>query len=52
MEIEKRMGFRVRSKYEDVVKWIQSDPPGVPYPKNARRFRQWKATCMRSSQLR
>ena len=34
MEIESRMGFRVRSKYEDVVKWIQSDPPGVPCPKN------------------
>ena len=34
MEIESRMGFKVRSKYEDVVKWIQSDPPGVPYPKN------------------
>ena len=34
MEIETRMGFRVRSKYEDVVAWIQSDPPGVPYPKN------------------
>ena len=28
------MGFKVRSKYEDVVAWIQSDPPGVPYPKN------------------
>ena len=34
MEIEKRMGFRVRSKYEDIVKWIQSDPPGVAYPRN------------------
>ena len=34
MEIETRMGMRVRSKYEDVVAWIQSDPPGVPYPKN------------------
>ena len=34
MEIETRMGFKVRSKYEDVVAWIQSDPPGVPYPKN------------------
>ncbi len=34
MEIETRMGDRVRSKYEDVVAWIQSDPPGVPYPKN------------------
>ena len=34
MEIETRMGFKVRSKYEDVVRWIQSDPPGVPYPKN------------------
>ena len=33
MEIETRMGFKVRSKYEDVVAWIQSDPPGVPYPK-------------------
>ena len=28
------MGFKVRSKYEDVVAWILSDPPGVPYPKN------------------
>ena len=28
------MGFKVRSKYEDVVAWINSDPPGVPYPKN------------------
>ena len=28
------MGFKVRSKYEDIVAWIQSDPPGVPYPKN------------------
>ena len=34
MEIEQRMGFKVRSKYEDIVAWIQSDPPGVPYPKN------------------
>ena len=34
MEIETRMVFKVRSKYEDVVAWIQSDPPGVPYPKN------------------
>ena len=34
MNIESRMGLRVRSKYEDVVAWIQSDPPGVPYPKN------------------
>ena len=34
MEIETRMGLKVRSKYEDVVAWIQSDPPGVPYPKN------------------
>ena len=34
MEIESRMGFKVRSKYEDVVRWIQSDAPGVPYPKN------------------
>ena len=34
MEIETCMGFKVRSKYEDVVTWIQSDPPGVPYPKN------------------
>ena len=34
MEIETRRGFRVRSKYEDVVAWIRSDPPGVPYPKN------------------
>ncbi len=34
MEIETRMGFKVRSKYEDVVAWINSDPPGVPYPKN------------------
>ncbi len=36
MEIETRMGFKVRSNYEDVVAWIQSDPPGVPYPKNRR----------------
>ena len=28
------MGFRVRSNYEDMVAWIKSDPPGVPYPKN------------------
>ena len=34
MEIETRMGFRVRSSYEDVVAWILSDPLGVPYPKN------------------
>ena len=34
MEIETRMGLKVRSKYEDVVAWINSDPPGVPYPKN------------------
>ena len=34
MEIETRTGFKVRSKYEDVVAWINSDPPGVPYPKN------------------
>ena len=34
MEIETKMGFRVRSNYEDVVAWIKSDPPGVPYPKN------------------
>ncbi len=34
MEIETRMGLKVRSKYEDVVAWINSDPPGVPYPRN------------------
>ena len=34
MEIETRMGFRARSNYQDVVAWINSDPPGVPYPKN------------------
>ena len=34
MEIETRMGFKVRSKYEDIVAWIQSDPPGVAYPRN------------------
>ena len=34
MEIEERMGFKVRSKYEDIAAWIRSDPPGVPYPKN------------------
>ena len=34
MEIPTKMGFRVRSNYEDVVAWIKSDPPGVPYPKN------------------
>ena len=34
MEIETRMGFKVRSKYEAVVAWIQSDPHGGPYPKN------------------
>ena len=34
MEIESRMGLKVRSKYEDVVAWLQSDPPGGPYPKN------------------
>ena len=28
------MGLKARSKYEDVVAWILSDPPGVPYPKN------------------
>ena len=34
MEIEHRMGLRVRSKYEDVVAWIQSDGgTPVPYPK-------------------
>ena len=34
MEIEHRMGLRVRSTYEDVAAWIQSGGgPGVPYPK-------------------
>ena len=34
MEIEHRMGLRVRSKYEDVVAWIRSGGgPAVPYPK-------------------
>ena len=34
MEIERRMGLRVRSNYEDVAAWIQSGGgPGVPYPK-------------------
>ena len=34
MEIEHRMGLRVRSKYEDVVEWIRSGGgPAVPYPK-------------------
>ena len=29
------MGFKVRSKYEDIVAWIQSGGgPGVPYPQN------------------
>ena len=36
MEIEQRMGLRVRSKYEDVVAWIRSGGgPAVPYPKRA-----------------
>ena len=35
MEIQERMGFKVRSKYEDVVAYILSNPrDGVPYPKN------------------
>ena len=34
MKVVERMGLQERSKYEDVVKWLQSDPPGVPYPKN------------------
>ena len=34
MEIEQRMGMRVRSSYEDVVAWIRSGGgPPVPYPK-------------------
>ena len=34
MEIEQRMGLRVRSNYEDVAPWIRSGGgPGVPYPK-------------------
>ena len=34
MEIEERMGLRVRSNYEDVAAWILSGGgPGVPYPK-------------------
>ena len=34
MEIEQRMGLRVRSSYEDVVAWIRSGGgPPVPYPK-------------------
>ena len=34
MEIEQRMGLRVRSSYEDVVAFIRSGGgPGVPYPK-------------------
>ena len=41
MEIERRMGLRVRSKYEDVVAWLQSDPPGVPYPKNREALHMW-----------
>ena len=34
MKVVERMGLKQRSKYEDVVAWLQSDPPGVPYPKN------------------
>ena len=34
MEIEQRMGLRVRSSYEDVVRLIRSGGgPPVPYPK-------------------
>ena len=34
MEIEHRMGLRVRSKYEDVVAWIRiGGGPAVLYPK-------------------
>ena len=34
MEIEQRMGLRVRSSYEDVVAWIRSGGgQPVPYPK-------------------
>ncbi len=36
MEIQERMGFRVRSQYEDIVTWMQSDPPGVQNPKNSK----------------
>ena len=34
MKVVERMGMVERSKYEDVVEWLQSDPPRVPYPKN------------------
>ena len=41
MEIERRMGLRVRSKYEDVVAWLQSDPLGVLYPQNREALHLW-----------
>ena len=34
MKLVERMWLQQRSKYEDVLAWLQSDPPGVPYPKN------------------
>ena len=43
MEMEESMGFRVRSNYEDIVAWIQSDPPGVPYPRKRKALQT--ATC-------
>ena len=48
MNIESRMGLRVRSRYEDVVAWIQSDPPGVPYPKNRKELQALRAAHCRS----
>ena len=46
MEIPTKMGFRVRSNYEDVVAWINSDPPGVTYPKNRTHLQAMTATSM------
>ena len=32
MELQQRMGLRVRSSYEDIDDWIRKDVKGVPYP--------------------
>ena len=34
MEYKERHGFQVRHDYESIVRWLSSDPKGVPYPKN------------------
>ena len=32
MEVQERFGLKQRHTYDEIVKWLDSNPKGVPYP--------------------